>query len=127
MPNVNESPQVPVADKAAGKADTKTATLSPALDAAKAAQAIALARSGDPHDRQRGHASRLHLLDKAEVCAIANVTFPTIWLWMQRGKFPRSRVVGGKSMWLSTEVDAWLANLPVRPLKGDREGTRVDR
>jgi predicted DNA-binding transcriptional regulator AlpA len=38
---------------------------------------------------------------------------------MRAGTFPRARVVGGRSMWLSTEVDAWLAALPVRPLKGD--------
>jgi predicted DNA-binding transcriptional regulator AlpA len=61
------------------------------------------------------------LLDKAEVCAIANVTFPTVWAWMRAQTFPRSRVVGGKSMWLSTEVEAWLAALPVRRLKGDGE------
>src|SRR5262245_20082318 len=26
---------------------------------------------------------------------------------------------GGKSMWLSTEIEAWIAALPVRRLKGD--------
>jgi hypothetical protein len=32
------------------------------------------------------HASfGVRLLSKSEVCAIANVTFPTIWSWMQRG------------------------------------------
>lgn len=61
------------------------------------------------------------LLSKSDILAITNVTFPTIWAWMRAGKFPRSRVCGGKSMWLSTEVDAWLAALPVRPLKGDDE------
>jgi predicted DNA-binding transcriptional regulator AlpA len=60
------------------------------------------------------------LLNKAEILAITNVTFPTIWAWMRAGTFPRSRVVGGKSMWLSTEVDAWLAQLPIRKLKGDK-------
>jgi predicted DNA-binding transcriptional regulator AlpA len=59
------------------------------------------------------------LLDKPQVCKIANVTYPTIWAWMRAGKFPRARIVGGKSMWLSTEIDAWLAALPERPLKGD--------
>jgi predicted DNA-binding transcriptional regulator AlpA len=59
--------------------------------------------------------STAHLLDKAQVCAIANVSFPTIWQCV----FPRSRVVGGKSMWLSNEVDDWLRSLPVRRLKGD--------
>ena len=59
------------------------------------------------------------LLDKPEVMAIAGVSFPTIWTWMRDGKFPRSRIVGGKSMWLSTEIEAWIAALPVRRLKGD--------
>jgi predicted DNA-binding transcriptional regulator AlpA len=64
--------------------------------------------------------SRPRLLDKADVTAITNVTFPTIWAWMRAGTFPRSRVVGGKSMWLSSEVEGWLAGLPLRPLKGDQ-------
>jgi predicted DNA-binding transcriptional regulator AlpA len=38
---------------------------------------------------------------------------------MRDGRFPRSRIVGGKSMWLSSEIDAWLSGLPLRPLKGD--------
>jgi predicted DNA-binding transcriptional regulator AlpA len=62
----------------------------------------------------------VHLLDKHDVCAIAGVTFPTIWAWMQKGDFPRGRIVGGKSMWLSTEVEAWLTNLPVRKLKHEK-------
>jgi predicted DNA-binding transcriptional regulator AlpA len=61
----------------------------------------------------------VRLLDKYEVCSLANVTFPTIWAWQRAGTFPRSRIVGGKSMWLSSEVEAWMAALPVRPLKGD--------
>jgi predicted DNA-binding transcriptional regulator AlpA len=116
---------------AALKADTKTAALSPALVAANAASiaeaALAPDRSGDPHDRQRAHARHVHLLDKAEVCAIANVTFPTIWSWMRAGKFPRSRMVGGKSMWRSDEIERWLAELPMRPLKGDGEDTGAAR
>jgi predicted DNA-binding transcriptional regulator AlpA len=59
------------------------------------------------------------LLTKPEVCAIAHVSYPTLWQWMLVGKFPRSRIVAGRSMWVSTEVDAWLAALPIRPLKGD--------
>jgi predicted DNA-binding transcriptional regulator AlpA len=61
----------------------------------------------------------VRLLDKHEVCAITNVTFPTVWAWMIARTFPRARIVGGKSMWRSDEVDAWLAGLPVRALKGD--------
>jgi predicted DNA-binding transcriptional regulator AlpA len=59
------------------------------------------------------------LLDKAEVLAITGVSFPTLWLWMRANKFPRSRVAGGKSKWLSTEIDEWLHALPLRRLKGD--------
>jgi predicted DNA-binding transcriptional regulator AlpA len=61
----------------------------------------------------------VRLLSKHEICAITNVTFPVVWKWMRQGTFPRSRIVGGKSMWLSDEVEQWLRNLPVRPLKGD--------
>jgi predicted DNA-binding transcriptional regulator AlpA len=59
------------------------------------------------------------LLSKHEVLGITGRSYPTIWLWMREGRFPRSRIVGGRSMWLSTEVDGWVAELPVRPLKGD--------
>jgi predicted DNA-binding transcriptional regulator AlpA len=78
------------------------------------------------HYERRAHTacgppSRLgvRLLSKREILTITNVTFPTLWSWMRHGKFPRSRVVGGKSMWLSTDIEAWLAMLPVRKLKGD--------
>jgi predicted DNA-binding transcriptional regulator AlpA len=64
----------------------------------------------------------VRLLGKPEILAITGVTFPTIWAWMRAGTFPRSRVVGGKSMWPSSEIEAWLADLPLRPLKGDTRG-----
>ncbi len=59
------------------------------------------------------------LLSKAEVIRIVGFSFPSIWTWMRKGAFPRSRIVGGKSMWRSDEVEAWLAALPIRRLKGD--------
>jgi predicted DNA-binding transcriptional regulator AlpA len=60
------------------------------------------------------------LLRKTEVCALANATYPSIWAWMRAGTFPRARIVGGRSMWRSDEVAAWMAALPVRRLKGDQ-------
>jgi predicted DNA-binding transcriptional regulator AlpA len=51
--------------------------------------------------------------------AISGRSYRTLWAWMRDGKFPRSRVCGGRSMWLATEVEAWLAGLPVRKLMGD--------
>jgi predicted DNA-binding transcriptional regulator AlpA len=68
------------------------------------------------HDRLT---HRVGLLDKNEILAVVGVSFPTIWLWMREGKFPRSRIVVGKSKWLTTDVADWLAGLPLRPLKGD--------
>jgi predicted DNA-binding transcriptional regulator AlpA len=59
------------------------------------------------------------LLSKPEILAITGTSFPTIWAWMRDNKFPRSRIVGGRSMWLSNDIDTWLAGLKVRPLKGD--------
>jgi predicted DNA-binding transcriptional regulator AlpA len=59
------------------------------------------------------------LLNRHEICAIAGCSFQIIWRRMRAGTFPRSRIVGGRSMWLSTEVEAWLHALPLRPLKGD--------
>ena len=43
-----------------------------------------------------------------------------IWAWMRAGTFPRSRAVQGRSMWLSTEIEAWMHALPRRALKGDQ-------
>jgi predicted DNA-binding transcriptional regulator AlpA len=62
------------------------------------------------------------LLEKTEVCAIAGASFPTLWLWMRAGKFPLARVVGGKSKWLSSDIEAWMASLPIRRLKGHSDG-----
>jgi predicted DNA-binding transcriptional regulator AlpA len=56
---------------------------------------------------------------KDEVLKIARVSYVSVWTWMRAGTFPRSRIVGGKSMWLSTEIDQWFATRPVRKLKGD--------
>jgi predicted DNA-binding transcriptional regulator AlpA len=85
-----------------------------------------------PHDSKHRNQDREHthgvrappplvqrLLNKYEVMTITGLSYPTLWAWMRDDRFPRSRIVGGKSMWLSTEIDGWLAGLPVRPLKGD--------
>jgi prophage regulatory protein len=59
------------------------------------------------------------LLSRPEVVALTGFSYSWIWQMMRANKFPRSRIVGGKSMWLSSEIDEWLANLPTRKLKGD--------
>jgi predicted DNA-binding transcriptional regulator AlpA len=129
--STSQVPQVAAAKKAAAlKAKNKSPKLPRHLIQANADEAIEAALRPDDkhhqHDRERVYAPRappappVRLVSKPEVLRVANVTFPTIWKWMQLNRFPRARIVGGKSMWLSTEVAAWLAQLPVRALKGDK-------
>jgi prophage regulatory protein len=59
------------------------------------------------------------LISKPELLDRVGVSYPTIWIWMREGKFPRSRSLGGKTFWLASDIDNWIANLPMRPLKGD--------
>jgi predicted DNA-binding transcriptional regulator AlpA len=121
------SAQVPAAKKASAalKAAANKAKLLTALieaNEAYIAEAALVADTLPQHDDDHVHAARgppVRLLDKNDILSITHVTFPTIWSWMRAGTFPRSRVVGAKSMWRSDEIDAWLANLPTRTLKGD--------
>jgi predicted DNA-binding transcriptional regulator AlpA len=70
-------------------------------------------------------AAGVRLLTKREVLDLTHVSYPTIWNWMRLGTFPRSRELGHsgqktqKIVWLASEVEAWMTNLPVRELKGD--------
>jgi predicted DNA-binding transcriptional regulator AlpA len=73
----------------------------------------------DPPPPERAGDQSPRLLDRHQVCTLTGTSYPTIWTWMRAGTFPRGRVVGGRSMWITSEIEAWLAALPVRPLKGD--------
>jgi len=135
MPKTSSSSKPPAAQVApAGAvkaAKPNTSAIAPQLIKvndqvlADAALAAASPPAREHHDRNV-HAARapparlgVRLLSKREVLAIANASYPTVWSWMRQGTFPRSRVVGGKSMWRSDEVEAWLGALPIRKLKGD--------
>ena len=63
----------------------------------------------------------IRLLSKHEVLDRVGVTYVTLWNWMRAGTFPRSRVLGGKTCWLESDFDAWVAALPETRLKGDAE------
>jgi predicted DNA-binding transcriptional regulator AlpA len=103
--------------------------LSPELIEANLKHRAKAALAGEPlphnRDRHHTHGARAppplveRLLGKYEVMTITGRSYPTIWQWMRDDKFPRSLIVGGRSMWRSTAVEAWLAGLRVRPLKGD--------
>jgi prophage regulatory protein len=76
-------------------------------------------------DREQTHGPRgppCRLLSKMEVCDKVGLDYSYIWKLMHRGKFPRSRLIGDKRvMWLESEVDQWIADLPkVKLHKGDR-------
>jgi prophage regulatory protein len=80
---------------------------------------------GEKADTNNGSGPPVRLMTKAEVLNITGFSFPTIWKWMRAGHFPRSRVAGGRSVWRSDEVHAWLENLQVRRLKGDAGGVTM--
>ena len=61
------------------------------------------------------------LISRAELLDRIPVTYATIWKMMRSGAFPRSRVVGDRTVWLEREIDDWNNALPNRPLKGDNE------
>jgi prophage regulatory protein len=59
-------------------------------------------------------------MSRREVLDHVGVSYPTLWRWMQEGSFPRSRTIGGKKIaWVEAEVEKWINDLPVVPLKGD--------
>ena len=62
-------------------------------------------------------AHEVRLISKSEVCDKVGKTFPTVWLWMRQGKFPQARDLGGRPAWVESEIDAWIAALPVREYK----------
>ena len=57
------------------------------------------------------------LLSKPEVLDRVSLTFPTIWKLMRKGRFPRGRVVASKTVWLESDIEAWIAALPERTYK----------
>jgi predicted DNA-binding transcriptional regulator AlpA len=65
----------------------------------------------------RGHT---RLISKGEVLDRTGISYPTIWAWMREEKFPRSRSVGGKAMWVEAEIEGWILSRPLRALKGDK-------
>jgi predicted DNA-binding transcriptional regulator AlpA len=62
------------------------------------------------------------LLSRKDVCALSGLTYVSIWKRMQTEppSFPRSRIEGGRSVWISSQVLSWLENLPLRKLKSDK-------
>jgi prophage regulatory protein len=65
----------------------------------------------------------IRLLSKGEVLAKVGLSYVSIWKLIREGAFPRAVVIGGgKNAWLEHQVDAWIAALPRRRLKGQTDG-----
>ena len=88
--------------------------------ALEAAQVLKVAES-IPDDDDPDLPQRLpRLIAKREVLELVGVSYPTLWEWQRQGIFPRARQLGiNKSVWLESEVRAWINALPRRPIKGD--------
>ena len=65
--------------------------------------------------------SQIRILSKAEVIERVGLTFVSIWRQMREGKFPPARSVGGKSVWIEAEIEAWIKALPLRQYKKEDE------
>ena len=59
-------------------------------------------------------ADDLKLLTMREVLEKTGMSRPTMYLRVKQGTFPRPRMTGGSrsARWLSTEIDAWIRELP---------------
>lgn len=57
------------------------------------------------------------LISKRQLLERFPLSFPTIWKMMCQGRFPRARIIGGKSVWFEDEIDAFLDTLPPRRYK----------
>jgi prophage regulatory protein len=64
---------------------------------------------------------QVRLLSKYDVIDRIGVSYPTLWDWMCKSKFPRSRELGGKICWLASEVEDWMQSRPKTRLKGDAD------
>jgi predicted DNA-binding transcriptional regulator AlpA len=62
------------------------------------------------------------LLSKGDVMDKVGLSYPSIWKLMREGAFPRSVVIGGKTLWHEHEIDEYIARLPRRRLKGETTG-----
>ena len=61
------------------------------------------------------------LLTKRELLDRVKLSYVQVWKLMRAGTFPRSRAIGGKLVWLESEINEWIRALPRTALKGDED------
>jgi prophage regulatory protein len=73
------------------------------------------------HDDDNGVGARNlpRLIGRPELLEMTSLSYAYIWRMMTENRFPRPREVGGRSLWLESEVLGWIAQLPKRRMKGD--------
>jgi predicted DNA-binding transcriptional regulator AlpA len=57
-----------------------------------------------------------HLKDREQVVKLTGFSYPYLLEAMKEGRFPRARRWGNRNVWLSAEVEQWMASLPLSPL-----------
>jgi predicted DNA-binding transcriptional regulator AlpA len=89
-----------------------------------ASQATGVAAGGERSPPHNGSddmrvVGTLRLIFKPEVLHRVGLSFPTIWKMMRQGRFAHARIIGGKSAWIESEINNFLAGLPLRRYKSD--------
>ena len=64
-----------------------------------------------------GDDAAVRLISKSQVVDRVGVCFPTIWGWIRQRRFPHGRSIGGRTMWIEREVEAWILDQPQRSYK----------
>jgi len=70
-----------------------------------------------PHEDANEQARPVSLIFKPELLKRVPLSFPTIWKMMREKRFPPARIIGGKSAWIESEINDFLAGLPLRHYK----------
>ncbi|MGY4503741.1 putative DNA-binding transcriptional regulator AlpA [Bradyrhizobium sp. GM24.11] len=62
-----------------------------------------------------------YFLTKKALCEKVGLTFPFVWQMIREGKFPEGRAVGSRTLWISSEIDAWILARPARVYRKSAE------
>jgi predicted DNA-binding transcriptional regulator AlpA len=60
-------------------------------------------------------------LSKRQVLELIPISATSLWDWCRNGHFPKPRTIGSKTVWLSSDVHAWMQARPVREYKKPQE------
>ena len=56
-------------------------------------------------------------IGKGEMLERVCLSFPFVWQLIREGKFPASREVGGKALWIESEIENWIKTRPKKKYK----------